>query len=1315
MEFALDATLLGCGVGTATVTLVTYSSRTRLDSITITVEEVEDRLSLPFISNKSGTVGTSLAVQLPEASGGDPPYRYALSGLPTTLTFTESTRRITGTPTTAAEYDLTYTATDDNGNGDSVSETFKLVVANPPLALPTIDDASGTVGTSLTVQLPEASGGDPPYRYALSGLPTTLTFTESTRRITGTPTTAAEYDLTYTATDDNGNGDSVSETFKLVVANPPLALPTIDDASGTVGTSLTVQLPEASGGDPPYRYALSGLPTTLTFTESTRRITGTPTSVAVYDLEYTATDDDGNGDSVSETFKLVVANPPLALPTIDDASGTVGTSLTVQLPEASGGDPPYRYALSGLPTTLTFTESTRRITGTPTTAAGYDLTYTATDDNGSGDSVSETFMLTINSATPPTPSGKLRIVPPGDSTIDVNETVEVEAYDISPSTLEVEIGLAGSLDIDNGRPCSAAPLPNSSTRSVTSWTLRGCEPPGEGSVTLHPLNSDTVLDTIYFTVQAPKPPPPPALSMSFNSSPSQTSPIEVGESDMFDVLVSNSTSGREYRIVASVDSSGSAAGFDSTCSEYSQTSSEFTGASSESRSFTLYGCRKATGLNLVAELQIQTDGGVPDTLVWDEVTTISTSFNVDATHPGVVAKPTVTPAEESLDVGWTAPSYDGGAPITRYEVQYREGASTTWPAVNIVTVTGSTETNIPGLQVGVSYDVRVRACNEDKCGSSWSSHESGEPLEPLPQLAAPSVSVGSDGESIVVARYTLPSTTLHYELSLFLSDDDVSYQQVSGSAVSIPGTQGTLEHTFADLDNPHPIAHAYKVGIRPCRDDQGNTCSLTHSFSSTAYSLDEPTIDVKPLRDRRVEVSWAEDRDAGEYAVEITNPSSGNSVEWVRDTPVMIELDEMKLDETDDVSPSLGEGLADAAVFEITVTAKETGTMRQHLNREAKASIVDSPVVSVNGNSVGSPNGQALVKWRSISGATGYTIRYRKLGGDFEMPIPPLGNGRTQHTITMLDLYDVYAIQLNYSTSSGEVFSARDAYVWPSDREPDTRIETFALWDRFVPIVGGKPTYTYRVCEETFPAGNFSEDDDRDKRGAWQAIIDDAFAQWARATDDFLVVGDDGGDCTDYTGFITQIVNSINEELGVDPPDEEVVAYVEEFVDNATKRLRDLHEMDSRFSEVLMFDDVEGDIAYFANVGVFSEATSELSIDLGYTWCWENPLTRGCAPPRSVEETTDVFIRRSHFDSPSLTMPDRLDLRGSEVMFNRCTDPDGVYGTLVHEAGHALGLGHSTLNNDSVMHEFLSNLNYGVRCSPHPFDIMMFFALYQTR
>ncbi len=263
MEFALDATLLGCGVGTATVTLVTYSSRTRLDSITITVEEVEDRLSLPFISNKSGTVGTSLTVQLPEASGGDPPYRYALSGLPTTLTFTESTRRITGTPTSVAVYDLEYTATDDDGNGDSVSETFKLVVANPPLALPTIDDASGTVGTSLTVQLPEASGGAPPYRYALSGLPTTLTFTESTRRITGTPTSVAVYDLEYTATDDNGNGDSVSETFKLVVANPPLALPTIDDASGTVGTSLTVQLPEASGGDPPYRYALSGLPSEL--------------------------------------------------------------------------------------------------------------------------------------------------------------------------------------------------------------------------------------------------------------------------------------------------------------------------------------------------------------------------------------------------------------------------------------------------------------------------------------------------------------------------------------------------------------------------------------------------------------------------------------------------------------------------------------------------------------------------------------------------------------------------------------------------------------------------------------------------------------------------------------------------------------------------------------------------------------------------------------------------------------------------------------------------------------------------------------------
>ena len=71
----------------------------------------------------------------------------------------------------------------------------------------------------------------------------------------------------------------------------------------------------------------------------------------------------------------------------------------------------------------------------------------------------------------------------------------------------------------------------------------------------------------------------------------------------------------------------------------------------------------------------------------------------------------------SLDVSWTAPSNGGGPDITSYDLQYRMSGSGNF-IDGPQNVTG-TSTTIMGLTEGTSYEVQVRATN-DEGDSGWS-------------------------------------------------------------------------------------------------------------------------------------------------------------------------------------------------------------------------------------------------------------------------------------------------------------------------------------------------------------------------------------------------------------------------------------------------------------------------------------------------------------------------------------------------------------------------------------------------------------------
>ena len=121
--------------------------------------------------------------------------------------------------------------------------------------------------------------------------------------------------------------------------------------------------------------------------------------------------------------------------------------------------------------------------------------------------------------------------------------------------------------------------------------------------------------------------------------------------------------------------------------------------------------------------------------------------------PGRPAAPTVTASSNTLSVSWTAPTNSGPA-INDYDVQYRTtgGNFTDWPHTGT-----NTNTAITGLTANTSYEVQVRAINDEGTGN-WSPSGSGT-----------TSSVGGNIPDLIVESPSVDNNTLSPEQAFRLS------------------------------------------------------------------------------------------------------------------------------------------------------------------------------------------------------------------------------------------------------------------------------------------------------------------------------------------------------------------------------------------------------------------------------------------------------------------------------------------------------------------------------------------------------------------
>ncbi len=172
------------------------------------------------VADRTFTAGTAIAsVGLPAASGGDGTLTYGLTPTVPGLNFSASSRILSGTPSTAGTYSLTYSARD--ADGDTVTLSFTVTVRpqadlRPSFGSARVSSQSYMVGTAISpLTLPAASGGDGTLTYRLSPTVPGLNFSTTSRRLSGTPSNARSYAMTYTARD--ADGDTATLRFTIIV------------------------------------------------------------------------------------------------------------------------------------------------------------------------------------------------------------------------------------------------------------------------------------------------------------------------------------------------------------------------------------------------------------------------------------------------------------------------------------------------------------------------------------------------------------------------------------------------------------------------------------------------------------------------------------------------------------------------------------------------------------------------------------------------------------------------------------------------------------------------------------------------------------------------------------------------------------------------------------------------------------------------------------------------------------------------------------------------------------------------------------------
>ena len=346
----------------------------------------------PVFKCPDGMVGTPYAVQL-QAHGGCTPYKFtSTSGsLPPGVSLSSS-GLISGTPASSGTWNAWLQLISHCPGDPTADREFTFTVV-PGVQITTNSlPQNASVGVPYSVQLDaqvvtnlNPVTGSPASGATWSvvpgigtGLPPGLALDRGV--ISGTPTTEGAYTFRVQA---SLNSASHSQTYSLNVRQPLVATPAKPLATPPRPTAWEVGLPFSakitpSGGSGTYTFTLASgtLPTGVALGPD-GTVSGTPRAAGVFRATVRLADNEGRTVDYAANFGMAAR---LAVATVALKPGKVGRLYRARL-TSTGGLPVRKWkVLKGpLPKGIRFGRTLGTLSGTPTKAGSYRVTFEVTD------------------------------------------------------------------------------------------------------------------------------------------------------------------------------------------------------------------------------------------------------------------------------------------------------------------------------------------------------------------------------------------------------------------------------------------------------------------------------------------------------------------------------------------------------------------------------------------------------------------------------------------------------------------------------------------------------------------------------------------------------------------------------------------------------------------------------------------------------------------------------------------------------------------------------------------------------------------------
>jgi hypothetical protein len=304
--------------------------------------------------------------------------RYSISNRPSWATFSSITGRLRGTPTTGnvATYSNIVISVND-GTVTTFLPAFAIQVQGPDNNAPTI---SGSPATSVQAAqtytfVPSASDADgDTLVYSISNQPRWANFSTTSGRLSGTPATTdvgTYSNITIRASD--GRVSASLPAFTINVTAAANRAPTISGAPSTAVTagnaySFTPSATDPDGGT--LGFTIQNRPSWASFATATGRLSGTPSAAGTFS-NIVITVSDGRMTASLPAFSITVNQPSNSAPTISGTPATSASAGAAYNFQPSASDPngnALTFSVQNAPSWATFSTSTGRLSGTPTTA-----------------------------------------------------------------------------------------------------------------------------------------------------------------------------------------------------------------------------------------------------------------------------------------------------------------------------------------------------------------------------------------------------------------------------------------------------------------------------------------------------------------------------------------------------------------------------------------------------------------------------------------------------------------------------------------------------------------------------------------------------------------------------------------------------------------------------------------------------------------------------------------------------------------------------------------------------------------------------------